>query len=89
MFNEKKHEKFIEQQHQQESLIYANKRSLEMRKNNMVHDGMISIDALIKITNMLSQNPEVQDLFITLAALPDDKRKHAINALNTLVTSLQ
>lgn len=89
MFNEKKHEKYIEQQHQQESLINANKRSLEMRKNNMVHDGMISIDALIKITNMLSQNPEVQGLFITLAALPDDKRKHAINALNTLITSLQ
>ena len=37
---------------------------------------------------MLQQNPEVQDLFITLATLPDGKRQHAINALNTLIVSL-
>ena len=59
-----------------------------MKKTEMIHNGMISIDALIKITEMLQQNPEVQDLFITLATLPDGKRQHAINALNTLIVSL-
>ena len=57
-------------------------------KKELMHDGMISIEALVKITNMLQQNPEVQDLFVALATLPDSKRQHAINALNTLITSL-
>ena len=65
--------------------IYILHLGIQTRPDNII----INPGALIKITNMLSQNPEVQDLFITLAALPDDKRKHAINALNTLITSLQ
>ena len=85
---EKKHEKYMEEQHKQESIITANQRSLDMHKKELMRDGMISIEALVKITNMLQQNPEVQDLFITLATLPDSKRQHAINALNTLITSL-
>lgn len=85
---EKSHEKYMEEQHKQESIITANQRSLDMHKKELMHDGMVSIEALVKITNMLQQNPEVQDLFVALATLPDSKRQHAINALNTLITSL-
>ena len=84
----KKHQEYLEGQHKQESIIRSKNQLLEIKKTEMMHNGMISIDALIKITEMLQQNPEVQDLFITLAALPDGKRQHAINALNTLITSL-
>lgn len=84
----KKRQEYLEEQHKQESILRSKGQLLEMKKTEMMHNGMISIDALIKITEMLQQNPEVQDLFITLATLPDGKRQHAINALNTLITSL-
>ena len=84
----KKHQEYLEEQHKQESIIRSKSQLLEMKKTEMMHNGMISIDALIKITEMLQQNREGQDLFITLATLPDGKRQHAINALNTLIVSL-
>jgi hypothetical protein len=83
-------ETFLENQHKQESLIKTNQLIMEEKRNQAVtKEGYISIEALTQITNMLSTDPQVKDLFVTLSILPDEKRKQIIQAMNTLITAMQ